>query len=113
MITTNFLIWLSVVSIAMCIWGWWRLTTPTKKSDIVRYSHWDVLALAHLLDKNAWHDFYSIPEETRPYYTNHQVHHSVTKAASLLARGFVTPWRMLKDDADLQAWKSQVGWDDL
>jgi hypothetical protein len=82
------------------------------KAAEIRYTHWDIKALAHLLDRNSWIEFYQIPFEIRPDYTQHKVRESVSKAAKIFKAGFTVPWRSLMSEEDLEKWRAQTGWNE-
>lgn len=82
------------------------------KAAEIRYTHWDIKALAHLLDRDSWIEFYQIPFEIRPDYTQHKVRESVSKAAKIFKAGFTVPWRSLMSEEDLEKWRAQTGWNE-
>lgn len=79
-----------------------------KKSDIV-YSHWDLKALARMIDPQAWEEFDKLNKYRDLYYENYPVKKSFKQAVILLKdqKERILPWKPLLSEEQLENWVHQ------
>lgn len=74
---------------------------PQKSKSEVDYTHWDIHALARVLDPDAWKSHDATPASN--YLDFPETRRSFTLAVSILASGYKPPHGHLWSDAELKA----------